>query len=200
MIAGLRNVSEDFFDDGMIRSYVEVFDLICKKINILHNDNERFFYFIDTDYVMDTTRGFRYENITPAYDKILTGGFRDLKYSDENTEFRRNYNMVCESICTLIMRIVKEMREATNGKYPRYAVAENVPGIFSSEHGDDFKTVLEEFCKIKDGCISIPKPEKWGNAGLIMGENFSLAWRTIDAQHFGVAQRRRRMYLYVLSV
>ncbi|WP_031549211.1 pyruvate formate lyase family protein [Oribacterium sp. FC2011] len=110
MIAGLRNVSDDFFDDGIIRSYVEVFDLICKKINILHNDNERFFYFIDTDYVMDTTRGFRYENITPAYDKILTGGFRDLKYPDENTEFRRNYNMVCESICTLIMRIVKEMR------------------------------------------------------------------------------------------
>lgn len=93
------------------------------------------------------------------------------------------------------IRIVKEMREATNGKYPRYIVWENVPGAFSSNKGEDFKAVLEEICKVKDEQVSISKPTKWENAGRIMGDGFSIAWRLLDAQYWGVPQRRQRIYL-----
>ena len=93
------------------------------------------------------------------------------------------------------IRIIKEMRGATNGKYPRFAVWENVTGAFSSNGGEDFRCVLEELCKIKNTNVSVPKPEKWTKAGNIMGDDFSLAWRTFDAQYWGVPQRRMRVYL-----
>ena len=93
------------------------------------------------------------------------------------------------------IRIVREMREATNGKYPRYIVWENVPGAFSSNKGEDFKAVLTEVCKIKDEQVSISKPRKWENAGRIMGDSYSVAWRLFDAQFWGVPQRRQRIYL-----
>ena len=93
------------------------------------------------------------------------------------------------------IRIIKEMREATNGKYPRYIVWENVPGAFSSNKGEDFRAVLTEICKVKEECVSVPKPAKWENAGRIMGEGFSIAWRLLDAQYWGVPQRRQRIYL-----
>ena len=93
------------------------------------------------------------------------------------------------------IRIIKEMREATNGKYPRYIVWENVPGAFSSNKGEDFKAVLEEICKVKDEQVSVSKPAKWENAGRIMGDSFSIAWRLLDAQYWGVPQRRQRIYL-----
>ena len=93
------------------------------------------------------------------------------------------------------LRIIKEMRGATNGKYPRFAVWENVTGAFSSNGGEDFRCVLEELCKIKDADLSVPKPEKWTKSGEIMGENFSVAYRTFDAQYWGVPQRRMRVYL-----
>ncbi|WP_320951970.1 DNA cytosine methyltransferase [Hungatella effluvii] len=93
------------------------------------------------------------------------------------------------------VRIVKEMRCKTNGKYPRFVVWENVPGAFSSNKGEDFKAVLEEICKIKDEHISVPQSGKWTSAGEIVGEKFSLAWRVLDAQYWGVPQRRKRIYL-----
>ena len=93
------------------------------------------------------------------------------------------------------IKIIKEMRGATNGKYPRFAVWENVTGAFSSNGGEDFRCVLEEFCKIKDADLSVPKPEKWTKSGEIMGENFSVAYRTFDAQYWCVPQRRMRVYL-----
>ena len=93
------------------------------------------------------------------------------------------------------IRIVKEMREATNGKYPRYIVWENVPGAFSSNQGEDFKAVLNEICKVKDEQVSISKPSKWENAGRIMGDGYSIAGRLFDAQFWGVPQRRQRIYL-----
>lgn len=94
------------------------------------------------------------------------------------------------------IRIIREMREATNGKYPRFAVYENVPGAFSSNNGEDFRIVLEQLCQIKDACISVPRPaERWTKSGEIVGEHFSLAWRVLDAQYFGVAQRRKRIFL-----
>lgn len=93
------------------------------------------------------------------------------------------------------IRIIKEMRCATNGNYPRYIVWENVPGAFSSNKGEDFRAVLEEICKVKDESVSVPQSGKWTNAGEIVGEQFSLAWRVLDAQYWGVPQRRKRIYL-----
>ena len=92
------------------------------------------------------------------------------------------------------IRVIKEMRRKTNGKYPRYCLWENVPGALSSNKGEDFKNVLESICQIKEN-VSVPKPKKWSNAGKIMGDNFSLAWRVFDARYFGVPQRRKRIYL-----
>ena len=93
------------------------------------------------------------------------------------------------------IRIIREMRCASNGKYPRYIVWENVPGAFSSNGGEDFRCVLEELCQVKEPDVSIPKPAKWEKAGEILGESFSLAYRTFDAQYWGVPQRRMRIYL-----
>lgn len=102
---------------------------------------------------------------------------------------------------TEAVRIIKEMRCSTNGKYPAIAIWENVPGAFSSNKGEDFRTVLEELCKIKGSNTVIPQPPKrggrnaWNDAGLILGDGFSIAWRVLDAQFWGVPQRRRRIFL-----
>ena len=93
------------------------------------------------------------------------------------------------------IRIVKEMRCKTDGKYPRYIVWENVPGAFSSNKGADFQSVLEEVCSVKGYEIHTPRPERWANAGEIVADDFSLAWRVFDAQYWGVPQRRKRIYL-----
>ena len=93
------------------------------------------------------------------------------------------------------IRIVKEMRCATDGKYPRYIVWENVPGAFSSNKGADFQSVLEEICSVKGYKIHTSRPGRWANAGEIMADDFSLAWRVFDAQYWGVPQRRKRIYL-----
>ena len=95
------------------------------------------------------------------------------------------------------IRIIKEMRCATDGKYPRFIVWENVPGAFSSNKGEDFRCVLEEICSVRDEGVSVPGPPKgkWPNAGEIVGDGYSVAFRQIDAQLWGVPQRRKRIYL-----
>jgi len=95
------------------------------------------------------------------------------------------------------IRIIKEMRCKTNGQYPRYAVWENVPGAFSSNKGADFQAVLETVIGVKEPAAEVPLPEKgrWAYADCYMGDGWSVAYRTIDAQYFGVPQRRRRIYL-----
>lgn len=99
------------------------------------------------------------------------------------------------------IRLVREMRNATVERAdeirPRYMVWENVPGAFSSNKGDDFRAVLEETCRVKDDRAAVPRPSggKWTDAGAIMGEGFSVAWRVLDAQFWGVPQRRRRLAL-----
>ena len=68
-------------------------------------------------------------------------------------------------------------------------------GAFSSNNGEDFRCVLEEFCKVKDAGVSVPKPKKWEKAGSVVADDFSLSWRVFDAQFWGVPQRRKRIYL-----
>jgi DNA (cytosine-5)-methyltransferase 1 len=104
------------------------------------------------------------------------------------------------------IRIVKEMRRAdeqtgrtAHAVRPRYMCWENVPGAFSSgtSYGEDFRAVLEETCRIADSELSIPRPpgRVWKSAGAILGDKFSVAWRVLDAQYWGVAQRRKRIFL-----
>ena len=90
------------------------------------------------------------------------------------------------------VRIIDEMRCATNGKYPKYAVWENVAGAFSSNKGRDFQKVLEEITKT---AIPMPDSGRWAAAGLVRSGRGSTAWRTMDAQYWGVPQRRKRIYL-----
>ena len=98
-------------------------------------------------------------------------------------------------------RIIKEMRVATNGLYPTFAVWENVPGAFSSNGGEDFRAVLEELARVEQPDASIPRPSgrggRWSKAGAIAGNGWSLAWRQLDAQYWGVPQRRKRIALVV---
>ena len=102
------------------------------------------------------------------------------------------------------IRIIKEMRneDKRNGRTgvdirPRYMVWENVYGAFSSNKGEDFRIVLEELAKIADKDAVIPMPEKgkWTTCGCIVGDGWSIAWRVLDAQFWGVPQRRRRIAL-----
>ena len=95
------------------------------------------------------------------------------------------------------IRIIKEMRSATDGLYPRIAVWENVPGAFSSNKGEDFRTVLQEFVNICEPSAVVPKVPKagWSYYDCWHGDRWSIAYRTFDAQFWGVPQRRRRIYL-----
>ena len=100
------------------------------------------------------------------------------------------------------IRIIKEMREheihsgrAAESVRPRYMVWENVVGAFSSNGGEDFRAVLEETARVVSKDAVIPRPEKWSYSGCIMGDGWSIAWRTHDAQFWGVPQRRRRISL-----
>ncbi len=101
------------------------------------------------------------------------------------------------------IRIIKEMRQqseicADEFIRPRYFVWENVPGAFSSNGGEDFRVVLEEICRIKDknAVVSrLSRGGKWSSSGCILGDGWSVAWRVLDAQFWGVPQRRRRIAL-----
>lgn len=105
------------------------------------------------------------------------------------------------------IRIVKEMRTAERERgrtgidiRPRWMCWENVPGAFSSgtPKGEDFRIVLEEILRIHDGGATVPRPwpYSWPDAGeIVMEGGFSLAWRCLDAQYWGVAQRRKRIFL-----
>ncbi len=106
------------------------------------------------------------------------------------------------------VRIVREMRaaeEMERGRIglqirPRYMVWENVPGAFSSgsPKGEDFRIVLEEIVRVRmpGAAVPMPYPNGWAPAGrLEIFGVMSLAWRILDAQYWGVAQRRKRIFL-----
>jgi len=142
----------------------------------------------------------------PAVD-IITGGSpcQDLSIAGKRAGLSgERSGLFMEQI-----RIVKEMRktdakrqrgnETVNscGIVPRFMVWENVPGAFSSSNGEDFRAVLEEICRIADHTISVPRPPagRWKSAGAILGSGFSVAWRVLDAQYWGVPRDVRESSL-----
>ena len=129
---------------------------------------------------------------SPCQDLSVAGKRAGLKHADMGDDETTRSGLFLEAI-----RIIKEMREATNGVYPRFAVWENVPGAFSSNKGEDFRTVLEEFIRVKEKDAVMPPVPKagWAYADYIRGDGWSVAYRTFDAQYWGVPQRRRRIYL-----
>jgi DNA (cytosine-5)-methyltransferase 1 len=134
---------------------------------------------------------------SPCQDMSVAGKRSGMKHSEQGDEETTRSGLFYEAV-----RIIEEMRDATNGEYPKYAVWENVPGAFSSNKGRDFHAVLEALCSVCDDTVSIPEPYDrkrtklvWNKAGEIVGDNYSIAWRTLDAQYWGVPQRRKRIYL-----
>ena len=129
---------------------------------------------------------------SPCQDLSVAGKRAGLKHEDNGDDETTRSGLFMEAV-----RIIKEMREKTNGKYPRFAVWENVPGAFSSNKGEDFKVVLEEFIKIVEPTAVMPDvPKKgWAYADSYRGDGWSIAYRVFDAQYWGVPQRRRRIYL-----
>lgn len=129
---------------------------------------------------------------SPCQDMSIAGKRAGLKHADMGDDETTRSGLFLEAI-----RIIKEMREATNGVYPRYAIWENVPGVFSSNRGEDFRTVLEEFIRVKEKDAVMPDVPKagWPYADCYSGNGWSLAYRVFDAQYWGVPQRRRRIYL-----
>lgn len=95
-----------------------------------------------------------------------------------------------------MVRIIKEMREATNGEYPKYVIWENVDNAIRSRDGADFHRVLTEFCNISCDC-AIPRPKKWERSGCIMGNGYSVGWRVMDSKYFGVPQHRERIFCVI---
>lgn len=95
------------------------------------------------------------------------------------------------------VRVIKEMRKASSGRYPRFAVWENVPGAFSSNKGNDFHQVLRELISVTDeqAAANLPRVQKWQKAGAVVADQWSIAWRVLDAQFFGLPQRRKRIFL-----
>lgn len=94
-----------------------------------------------------------------------------------------------------MIRVIREMKEATNGKSPRYVVFENVPGALSCHKGEDFWQILCAFASLCQRSVHVPRSEKWANAGVVVGDGWSLCWRVLSAEYFGVAQHRKRLYL-----
>lgn len=129
---------------------------------------------------------------SPCQDLSNAGSQKGLQ-----SEMRGNEVTTRSGLFFNAIEIIKQMRRATNGQYPRFIVWENVIGAFSSNHGEDFRTVLQEIVSISDETAHVPLPAKgkWQTAGCIMGDCYSIAWRVYDAQYWGVAQRRRRVYL-----
>lgn len=129
---------------------------------------------------------------SPCQDMSIAGKRAGLKHADMGDDEATRSGLFLEAI-----RIIKEMREATNGVYPRYAIWENVPGAFSSNRGEDFRTVLEEFIRVKEKDAVMPAVPQagWAYADCISGDGWSIAYRVFDAQYWGVPQRRRRIYL-----
>lgn len=129
---------------------------------------------------------------SPCQDMSVAGKRAGMKHEENGDDQTTRSGLFYEAV-----RIIREMRQETNGRDPTFAVWENVPGAFSSNKGEDFRCVLEEFVHVCDEKLSVPRPAngRWNTAGEIVGDGYSVAWRQLDAQYWGVPQRRKRIYL-----
>lgn len=129
---------------------------------------------------------------SPCQDLSVAGKRKGLQHEGKGDDETTRSGLFIEAI-----RIIKEMRGATNGEYPTFALWENVPGAFSSNKGEDFRIVLEEFVKISEPTATMPPADKgkWPYADIIVGDGWSIAYRTFDLQYWGCPQRRKRIYL-----
>ncbi len=129
---------------------------------------------------------------SPCQDLSVAGKRAGLKHEANGDEETTRSGLFMEAV-----RIIKEMRGATGGKYPSFALWENVPGAFSSNKGEDFRVVLEELIKIVEPSCTVPPMPKggWPYADCYLGTGWSVAYRLFDAQYWRVPQRRRRIHL-----
>ena len=129
---------------------------------------------------------------SPCQDLSVAGKRAGLKHEEKGDDETTRSGLFMEAV-----RIIKEMREATNGRYPTFALWENVPGAFSSNRGEDFRTVCEKLIRIVEPSASMPPVPAggWAYADSYVGDGWSLAYRVFDAQYWGVPQRRRRIHL-----
>lgn len=132
-------------------------------------------------------------NIPPV--DILTGGSpcQNLSVTGKRDGLKGDKS----SLFFQQIRVIKEMREHSSGHQPRYAIWENVTGALSSTQGQDFRQVLQSFISVKAQGVHVPQPPgwKWDPVGYILGEDFSVAWRTVDSKFWGVPQSRNRIFL-----
>lgn len=124
---------------------------------------------------------------SPCQDLSVAGQRKGLKHKKNGDGETTRSGLFFDAV-----RIIYEMREATNGQYPTFIVWENVPGAFTSHSGRDFRAVLEEITQTD---IPMPGSKRWANAGVVRSERIHAAWRVLDAQYWGVPQRRKRIFL-----
>ncbi len=111
----LKENDFEFYRVQKTGSFCDIFDLICRRVEIPETEG-RFLHFIDHRYLFDTTRGYRFENITPDYGRIIKNGLDSLKYKDVQitNKFCEDYNHTIESVVLLIRRICEHEKQADN--------------------------------------------------------------------------------------
>jgi site-specific DNA-cytosine methylase len=122
----------------------------------------------------------------PPVDIIAFGSpCQSFSVAGPRTSFDGKSGLFFEAI-----RIIKEMRCATNGKYPQIAIWENVPGVLNIDGGRSYKTIIEAFVETE---VPMPASGKWANAGMVRGGSVDFAWVVKNAQYYRVPQRRKRV-------
>lgn len=128
------------------------------------------------------------EKVTPV-DIICAGSpCQDLSVAGKQTGLKGERS----GLLLRAIEFIRRMRMCTGGAQPRWFIWENVPGTFSSNRGSDFRTLLEKIGQTK---VPVPGHKKWAYAGMVRSDECDIAWRLLDAQYFGVPQRRKRIFL-----
>lgn len=116
---------------------------------------------------------------SPCQDMSVAGKRAGMQHTEKGDEAITRSGLFYEAI-----RIIREMRGATNGKYPTFAVWENVPGAFSSNKGEDFRCVLQELAQVTSGGVLQSL-----NLKAESGITPERSWETVSASHGGCLTR-----------